>query len=243
MQSPLFALLTLALFLLGPSAQAARFANQFIEFELPPQWQCTLEGAEWVCQSTDAQKKRDALIILAAKLKGDQDSLDQYLNFLKSPKSFTSVSGKPMRSDTKYAKTISINNHPWVDALHFESEIPNYYTRYLATVKQDIGVVVSYSISRPKYQNYIKEFETMVRTLKVFRKEGGINVSPQGANLFAGGVPQGLSESAVFSDVNPKGGASDTKRPAPTDDSLFIILGVVGAALAYLWWRRKQTRG
>jgi hypothetical protein len=59
------------------NSYAAKFANQFVEFELPPQWQCNLEGAEWVCQSLDEQKKRDAIIVLAAKLKGDQDSLSK----------------------------------------------------------------------------------------------------------------------------------------------------------------------
>src|SRR4051794_4712207 len=88
---------------------AAKFANQFTEFELPPQWQCSLEGAEWVCQSTDESKKRDAIIVLAAKLKGDQDSLDQYLTYLKAAKTFTSVQGKPVKSEPKYAKTDNIN--------------------------------------------------------------------------------------------------------------------------------------
>src|SRR6478752_10447979 len=82
---------------------AGKFANQFTEFELPPQWQCNLEGAEWVCQSTNEAKKKDAIIVLAAKLKGDQDSLDQYLTYLKAAKTFTSVSGKPVKSEAKYA--------------------------------------------------------------------------------------------------------------------------------------------
>ena len=52
--------------LASPEAHAAKFANQFAEFELPPNWQCTLEGAEWVCQSTNESRKRDAIIVLAA---------------------------------------------------------------------------------------------------------------------------------------------------------------------------------
>ena len=52
----------LAVLLGVPSAFATKFANQFTEFELPPQWQCTLEGAEWVCQSTNEAKKKDAII-------------------------------------------------------------------------------------------------------------------------------------------------------------------------------------
>src|SRR4051812_14165536 len=151
-------MVVLAGFLAAPSAQAAKFANQFIEFELPPQWQCALEGSEWVCQNTNDPKKRDAIIVLAAKLKGDQDSLDQYMTYLKQPKSYSSVQGKPIKSDPKYAKTTTINDQTWVDALHLESEIPGFYTRYLATVKQDIGVLVTYSINKSKYSQYLSDF-------------------------------------------------------------------------------------
>ena len=155
------ALLVGAIMLSAP-AQAAKFANQFAEFELPPQWQCNLEGAEWVCQSTNDAKKRDAIIVLAAKLKGDQDSLDQYLAYLKAAKTYTSVQGKSVKSEPKSAATVNINGQAWVDALHMESEIPGFYTRYLATVKQDIGVLVTYSINKGKYQQYLGDFENMV---------------------------------------------------------------------------------
>src|SRR3954465_4508833 len=119
-----------ALLSLSTQAYAAKFANQFIEFELPPQWQCNLEGAEWVCQNTNEAKKKDAIIVLAAKLKGDQDSLDQYLTYLKSPKTHTSVPGKTVKSEVRYAKTMSLQGQVWVDALHMESEIPGFLTRY-----------------------------------------------------------------------------------------------------------------
>ena len=185
---------------LAPKAAfAAKFANQFSEFELPPQWQCNLEGAEWVCQSTNDTKKRDAIIVLAAKLKGDQDSLDQYLTYLKAAKSFTSVQGKPVKSEPKYAKTVNINGQAWVDALHMESEIPGFYTRYLATVKQDIGILITYSINKSKYQSYLEDFDHMVKTLKVFRKAGGINIAPAQSNLFQNAqIPANVGTETVF---------------------------------------------
>src|SRR6476661_5196572 len=105
-------------FVLPRLGLAAKFANQFTEFELPPQWQCNLEGAEWACQSANEPKKRDAIIVLAAKLKGDQDSLDQYLEYLKGAKTFNSVQNKQITSEPKYAKTISLSGHAWVDSLH-----------------------------------------------------------------------------------------------------------------------------
>jgi hypothetical protein len=235
-----------ALLCFSSQAHAAKFANQFIEFELPPQWQCSLEGAEWVCQNTNESKKKDAIIVLAAKLKGDQDSLDQYLTFLQASKSFNSVQGKPVKSDPKYAKTINLNSQPWVDALHLESEIPGFYTRYLATIKQDIGVLVTYSINKTKYQQYLGDFDNMVKTLKVFRKSGGINVAPQAGNLFQNTqIPTSVGSDSVFPG-QVQGGAPEinnaptqpkTKLPLPLPVLVLIAIG----AVVLFFLKRKQN--
>ena len=167
------------------------------------------------------RKKRDAIIVLAAKLKGDQDSLDQYLTYLKAAKTFTSVQGKPVKSEPKYAKTDNINGQPWVDALHMESEIPGFYTRYLATVKQDIGVLVTYSINKAKYQQYLNDFDNMVKTLKVFRKAGGINVAPAQGNLFQNAqIPVNVGSDTVFPGAQVQGGAESTKPKSNKDPTL-----------------------
>jgi hypothetical protein len=231
------AALALSAFIYTGAAHAAKFSNQFVEFELPAQWQCNLEGAEWVCQSLNEQKKRDAIIVLAAKLKGDQDSLDQYTTYLKAPKIYTSVQGKSVKSDPKYAKPLTINQQPWVDSLHLESEIPGFYTRYLATVKADIGVLVTYSINKDKYQQYLPEFENMVRTLKVFRKAGGINVSPQNSNLFANSAPP--ADSTVFQGAIPEGG-NEAPKKKQDDDTFIEGLAAAVAVVAFLLWKKKQ---
>lgn len=237
-------LLTLALlsFMFLPSAHAVKFANQFTEFELPPGWQCNLEVAEWVCQSADPVKKKEAIIVLAAKLKGDQDSLDQYLTYLKATKSFTSVTSKAMKSEPKYAKTVNVNGHPWVDALHLESEIPGFFTRYFATVKDDIGVLVTYSVAKSKYPDYRKDFDNMINTLKVFRKSGGINVAPQTADLMKPNIPTNITaDGSVFpGTVSPAGGV-DTPAPAATESNDFMLYAIIGGAvLAFLIIKKKK---
>jgi hypothetical protein len=240
--SSLFSGLIATALMSGYSAHAARFANQFAEFELPPQWQCNLEGAEWVCQNTNEGKKKDAIIVLAAKLKGEQDSLDQYLAYLKAAKSFTSVLGKPLKSEPKYAKMVNVNGQAWVDGLHLESEIPGFYTRYLATVKQDIGVLVTYSINKDKYQQYIDDFENMVKTLKVFRKTGGINAAPANTNLFDNTkIPSNVANDTVFPGINPSGGSDAAPKKKQQDTPLLPIL-LVGAAIGYIIWRKRQNR-
>jgi hypothetical protein len=237
----LFTISALTLVIQASPAFAVKFANQFTEFELPPQWQCNLEGAEWVCQNTNEAKKKDAIIVLAAKIKGPQDSMDQYLAYLKAPKSYTSVQGKPVKSDPKYAKIANLNGQAWVDALHMESEIPGFYTRYLATVKEDIGVLVTYSINKAKYQDYLEEFENMIRTLKVFRKPG-IQVQPANGNLFANGIPSGVSPESVFnSQITPTGGSD--QAPKKKEDNSMLMFGALIAVVGFIIWRRRQGGG
>ena len=232
-----------ALLLNTPNAHAAKFANQFVEFELPPQWSCNLEGAEWVCQSADDTKKRDAIIVLAAKLKGDQDSIDQYLTYLKAAKTYTSVTGKPVKSEPKTGSTVNINGQPWVDALHLESEIPGFYTRYLATVKMDIGVLVTYSVNKAKYQSYLASFETMVKTLKVFRKPGAINTGggPNTSLFNNTTIPAGsVSDTSVFGNPNAAPDAAPRQNGKGSSSMPMLLLGA--GVIAFFLWRRKKSQ-
>ncbi len=227
-------------FLTPTECRAARFSNQFAEFELPAKWQCNLEGAEWVCQSTDDMKRRDAIMVLAAKLKGDADTMERYQQYLSGPRIFTSPTGASVKSTPRYTKSTNLNGAPWIDSLHLESEIPGFYTRYLATVKQDIGVLVTYSINKNKYAEYQPQFEDMVKSLKVFRKTGGLN-QMAGTSLFnqnsaalgasgLGAQPDAALDTATVAatDQPKKKQASGTQGLADMIIYGALALGVIG---------------
>lgn len=234
--------LMLAASMAPASAHAARWSNQFIEFELPAQWNCSLEASEWICQSADPARKKEAIIVIAAKLKGDQDSLDQYLAYLRQPKSLT-VQGRALKSDPKYVKSVSINGHPWADALHLESEIPGFYTRYLATIKTDIAVLLTYSIAKSKYQDYAPDFETLVKTLRVFRKPGaGINGGIRSADGSLLNPPQSAAPVDPFAPIGTGGDSSDKKHKPPEDEGLPLIPVLVGGAAVILVLIRRRKR-
>lgn len=241
MSNQLISTLCLSLLLLiSHNSFGARFANQFVEFELPPKWQCNLEQTEWICQSSETQKRKDAIIILAAKLRGEQDSLDQYLAYLKQTKTYNSVKGTEVKSDPKYSKTVKINEHAWIDALHLESEIPGFYTRYLATVKEDIAVLVTYSINKNKYQEYLNDFESLAKTLKVFRKPGGLNLNDQSSLFNQAKLPKEFQSITVFPEVIQGADPNDSSQKTSQSDDTWLYLLILVGAVGFILWRKKK---
>lgn len=154
--------------LLSQVVSAKTFTSQYTEFELPTGWDCGTEGTEWVCQSDNKDRKKEAIIILAAKQRGEQDSLDQYQAYLKQPKSFTLPGGKNQVSEAKSVTIREINNQRWVDALHLASEVPGFYTRYLATVKDNLGIAITFSVGKDHYDGYQEIFDKIIATIRVF---------------------------------------------------------------------------
>ena len=51
--------------------------------------------------------------------------------------------------------------------MHLGSEIPHYYTRYLATLKGNIAVLVTFSAHKLFYSKYSSEFFRAIKSLRV----------------------------------------------------------------------------
>lgn len=220
-------LLFMAISIISSNAFAKRFSSKYCEFELPPGWECALEGSEYVCQSENADRKKESIIILAAKIRGEQDNLDEYQAYLKKTKEYNLPGGKKQVSEPKNVKLSRINDHQWVDALHLASEVPGFYTRYLATVKEDLGVAVTFSVSKDMYTQYIPIMEQLISTLKVFRQK-----KTELADLRSG-----KSEETNFADAtfNPNAAMdlsvnkTKTRGSEGTDEdmTLYLIIGAV----------------
>lgn len=236
-------LLVFTLVALGSAnSYAKRFTTKFCEFELPPGWECALEGTEYVCQSENADRKKEAIIILAAKIRGEQDSLDEYMAYLKKPKEYSLPGGKKQISEAKSTKLSRINDQQWVDALHLASEVPGFYTRYVATVKEDLGLAVTFSVGKDQYAAYLPIMEKLISTIRVFRaKKSELS-----------DLRSGKSEDANFADTtfNPNSAmdlsANKTKSRAGSgeeDNSLLLIGLVIAAAVGFIIMKGKKKKG
>lgn len=221
------------------SLYAKPFSGQYTEFELPPGWDCSLEGSEWVCQSSDKDRKKEAIIILAAKYRGEQDSLEAYKAYLKQPKSFTLPGGKQQISEAKTVETKQINGHPWIDALHLASEVPGFYTRYLATVKDNLGIAVTFSVSKDHYNDYQDLFDKIVVTLRVFSQNGTGNFvakAKTAENLGDNGGTIGGTDQNLDIGMNKQ-----KKKSSSGDDSL-ILLALAGLGIGIFIYMKKRRK-
>ncbi len=227
-------------FLFSPLTFAKKFASQYCEFELPPGWECALEGTEWVCQSSNKDRQKEAIIILAAKIRGPQDSLEEYQAYLKATKTYKLPGGKTQVSEPKVVESKNINNHQWVDALHMASEVPGFYTRYLATVKEDLGIAVTLTVAKDFYSQYQSIFDKIVSTLRVFRQR------PTVADLSLKKKEENLLEDTSFiPDSGEKYGIGQKSKGGGgagglLGNPLVLILVLVAAGGGFYYFKKKK---
>jgi len=222
-------------------ADAKTFTNQYTEFELPNGWECVLEGAEYVCQSSDKERKKEAIIILAAKYRGEQDSLDEYQAYLKKPKSFALPGGKQQISEAKSVGLKQINGQQWVDALHLASEVPGFYTRYLATVKDKLGIAVTFSVARDHYSEYQEIFDKVVATLKVFEQRSDSNfaaVKKKDDNLIDdAGSTIGATDPNADISLNKQ-----QKKKSMSDETSMLIAAAVALLIVFVLMKMRKKK-
>lgn len=172
---------TLILFLSlgGLFCSAKVWNNSYVSFEMLDNWVCKPFGTDWVCHSSLSRQQKEAMIILTAKQAGSLDTLESYVNFLQRPRKNTTKS-QSFTSKVFHSKKVFINNHPWVDGFHKESEIPSYYTRYLATVccknsPQKLAILITYSAHENFYTTYASQFLKSIKSLRVLDVKQALN--------------------------------------------------------------------
>lgn len=150
-----------------------QFSNSYVSFQLPPNWNCKVAGTEWVCKSSNNEQAKQAIIILTAKEVGPNDNFAYYNQYLKAPKNPKHRDGTVgTSSKVQHLKTVQINNHSWVDGLHLGSLLPNFYTRYLVTIKEKIAVLVTFSAKKEFYTLYSRHFFEAINSLRVTATAG-----------------------------------------------------------------------
>ncbi len=237
---------TLFLIFLNSPTQAKIFRNAYVSFELPAEnWSCILEQTEWICRSIDTKFSKEAIIILTAKEVGPTDSFDAYIKHLGTIQPTAFKNPGTTTSKVVYPpKQVKINDHIWIDGLQLASEVPNYYTRYLATIKDKVAVLVTLSAHKNFYTKYSKDFFKTVQSLRVIASKnllgqpqmGPLSKSNEslGGNL-SGVIPGDLLAQGEGEGFDPSSGSKNTKN-------LIMALAIGLAAIGvYLLVKGKKN--
>ena len=91
----------------------------------------------------------------------------------------TDYRGQTFTSQVSLIKYKDIEATQWVDAIHLSSEVKDFYTRYLATVKNGIAILVTYSVSKSKNALYAAELNKMASSIKVLAKAPQLGGPPK----------------------------------------------------------------
>lgn len=154
-------------FILAFNINAKKFSNSYLEFDIPDDWHCKAEGGQYVCQPINPEKRKEAIVVMASKYQGPEDTLKKYEERLNKNKKIKDLKGKDYSNTIKYTKYTPIEAVPWVDSLHQDSEVPGFLTRYLATIYEGVGIAITFSAHTSKYDQYKPTFFQMVKTLRI----------------------------------------------------------------------------
>jgi hypothetical protein len=234
----------LAIILASLALEAKVFRNAYVAFELPDSWKCNLEHTEWVCRSESDKESKEAIIILTAKEVGPTDSFNAYTQHLNTPQTTAPKAGVAVASRVIYPpKQVKINDHVWIDGLHMASEVPNYFTRYLATIKDKIAVLVTLSAHKTFYTKYSQDFFKAVMSLRVI-STNNLLAKPEMGPIRPGSETLGQPIGSAMSDLAGT-------EPMPQSDAggggtgktktMLLALAVVLAAIAgYVFMKMRK---
>ena len=217
MRSLTFRLLPLVFLLVGTMSEARTFKNAYISFEMLDTWKCKLEQTEWVCRAEDPQESKEAVIILTAKEKGPTDNFPIYMDHMSKPMMLNLRTGGQTQSTvTMPPREEVINDQKWLDGLHANSEVQNYYTRYLATIKDQIAILITFSVHNKYYAKHRAHFMDTVRSLRVIATKDLLSRPDLGpirgsGEVLGAGIGQAMPADLLAADDGTEGGEGDKK--------------------------------
>jgi len=234
----------------GFQIQAKPFKSSYVSFELPDTWDCKAFEQNWVCHDKYQEKKVEALITVTAKIAGDFDKTENYLNYLQQEKTWVTQTGEEVTSQKMggEAKYIYPDKFPWVEATHLSSEMKSYISRYVGTVccensSSKLGMLLVLSAHQEAWSKYADIFLTAINSLKVEDIEVAISKvrateAGKASNQMGAYIDGLLQEDAM---AGPVGQTGDSFMDDPLS---LILLGVILLALIafYILKKKKSKR-
>ena len=237
LKSAIVVLLVVAVIPVTASAKK-KYVTSFVEFDLPDTWQCSQEGGQHVCQPINPEQRKEAIIVMASKYKGPDDDVKQYQARLEQKRKVKDLKGKEYESKKQYLRSSFIQGTLWMDSQQEDSEVPGFVTRYLATVAKGLGMVLTFSAHKAKFNSYTADFYTMVNSLRVRNDipaepiEATADLTRLGGDLSMGGDKKAQDGKKTGISIDMTGEKDNTL--------IYLGAGLVVLVAAYIIIRKRR---
>lgn len=135
---------------------------------MPRNWSCDPDQGLYVCTDSSAPRQKPGVIVFQYGEAGPTDTIEQVRSRLQKPRAIKGKQGVPLLSRVVSIQDKNINGQNWLEALHFESELADYYTYYLATRRGDLQFLMSLSAHNSEWDKYRPMFERTINSLRLF---------------------------------------------------------------------------
>lgn len=220
--------------------QAFALTTQYLSFDHPEGWQCELSQGVWICQDTVEPQRKESLVLSIATTQSDWDSLENFEKYLKDTRKTQDDAGKTIESKITYTRKRNINGNWWVDSLQFNSELPGFWTRYVATVHKKLAILITYVASDEYYKTMGPKFERMVTSLKLNSDFDLTVATKQGDGPLPGAEILGPRQQKDL--LKGRLNMKSKKKEVPESRNLplsLLLVGVLGVAV-FLFLKRKK---
>ena len=228
--------------------QGRLFKSSYLSFEIPSTWECQAFEQNWICHDKYQGKKVEALISVTAKIAGEWDTRENYLDYLKQPKEWVTGTGENIISEIKgaEAKFIYPNKYPWVEATHLNSEIQSYLTRYVGTIccddsSSELGMLVVLSAHQEHWSKYADIFLRAANSLKVLDIEEAIS-KVRAANAAKAAREQRAYMDSLLQDDPTQNSKKEESSFLDDPMNLLLLAIALGACLALFVIKKKKSR-
>lgn len=140
-----------------------------------------------------------------------------------------------------------INDQKWLDGLHANSEVQNYYTRYLATIKDNIAILITFSVHNKYYAKHRSHFMDTVRSLRVIATKDLLSNPSLGpirgsGEVLGAGIGQAMPGDLLAAE--DESGSSDEKKGLLQNEMVLgggLLLLVILAYVGIKMYQKKNS--
>ena len=178
-----------ATFFMATNLWALNLKTEDFAINLPSGWTCDPDESLVICTEVSSKRKKAAIVLINFKKAAPTETLADFRNRLNKPKSSQVTGGAPRLSRVVSFQDRVINSLTWIEALHFEGELPDYYTYYLATRKSGKFFLISLSAHKKSWDKYRPQFENIIASLRILTPEPSANMADTGPADYNAPVP------------------------------------------------------